>query len=42
LDWFFVSNKDSMPDLSRLERYDRYFLATLDSPLEDVRPPLPI
>jgi Ca2+-binding RTX toxin-like protein len=42
LDWFFASNKDSMPDLSRLERYDRYFLASLDSPLEDVRPPLPL
>jgi Ca2+-binding RTX toxin-like protein len=42
LDWFFVSNEDSMPDLSGLEQYERYFLAPWDSPLEDVRPQLPL
>jgi Ca2+-binding RTX toxin-like protein len=42
LDWFFVSNEDSMPDLSGLEQYDRYFLAPWDAPLPDVRPRLPV
>jgi hypothetical protein len=42
LDWFFVSSEDSLPDLSGLEQYERYFLAPWDSPREDVRPPLPL
>jgi hypothetical protein len=29
LDWFFVSNLDSMPDLSKGEAFDRYFMANI-------------